>query len=104
MSGESSRRSPSGGLLNVFRDVVLDLGNIVANVTLDSGDIAFPEASPGDIVTWSAAALEANLVNGGGWVQAAGQVRIRVGNVSVGAVNPASQTFRICLTKKGPTL
>lgn len=104
MSGETVRRSPSGAVAQVFRTFVIDLGNIVANVTLDSGDLAFPEAALGDTVEYSAPALNANLVNGGAWVQAAGVVRLRVGNVSVGAIDPASQSFFVVLTKKGVTL
>lgn len=104
MSGETTKQSPSGLINGVFRQFTVDLGNIVANVTLDSDALAFPEAAPGDIVTYSAPSLEANLVNGGAYVSAAGFVKLRVGNVSVGAINPASQVFFVKLEKKGLTL
>lgn len=106
MSGESSRRSPSGTLLNVFRDVVIDVGNVVAASTLAVVVAApgFPEAEIGDTISVECADLEAGLAFGGAFVHVAGGFTFRVVNPTAGAVNPASHTYKVTLTKPGPTV
>jgi hypothetical protein len=89
----------------VFRSFVLDLAAVPADGTLDTADLAFPEATLGDLVEVSPGpALEANLVIGGAWVQSAGQVRFRLGNLTAAPIDPASRTYFLKLSKKGQTL
>jgi len=106
MSGEAARRSPSGALLNVFRDIVMDVAAVGAAATLDHVVAApgFPEAAVGDTIEVSTAALEAGLGVALAWVHVAGGLTVRFINPTAAPIDPASHTYQVVLTKKGPTL
>jgi hypothetical protein len=106
MSGETARRSPSGTTLNVFRDVVIDAAAVGAASVLHVvvAAPAFPEAEVGDRIEVECDALEADLGFGGAFVHVAGGFTFRLVNPSAAPINPASHTYRVTLTKPGPTL
>lgn len=86
-----------GGLAGVSRTLsataTLDFPSIAAN-TCQELTITVTDAVVGDAVKLGApAALEANLTFSG-FVSAANTVTIRVCNPTVGAINPASATWR----------
>jgi len=63
----------------------------------------FPEAEVGDMVQVSCDALEANIGFVGAWVHAAGGVTFRLMNPTAAGINPASHTYKVQITKPGPT-
>lgn len=87
------KASPSGVMAGLSRTVNVNPGNILAQVTLDVAAIPFPEVQIGDTIVASAAALEAGLVIGQCRCAVAGQITMRLGNVTVGAIDPAAQDF-----------
>lgn len=105
MSGEVARRSPSGLVALAWRDLTLNPANIVANTTLDVVVAAplVPEAEVGDQISVQAPALEAGLGIVNAFCHVAGGITFRIMNATVGAIDPASQTFNVMISKKGPT-
>ncbi len=99
----SKRRSPSGRETVRFIDVLaVDFASVAANVAPDQ-DIAVPGAKVGDIVlatplgTWPA-----GLIMCPHRVLAADVVSVRIGNCTVGAVDPAAQTVRFAVFRPVP--
>lgn len=80
--------------LPLFATATLDFGPIGAGATAEL-TTTVTGAATGDFVTVNAASLEADLVIGDAWVSAADTVTIRVGNISAGSIDPASQNFLI---------
>jgi len=81
-------------MAGIQRTVNVNPGNIVANVSLDVAAIAFAEVQIGDTILASAAALEAGLVISNCFCAVAGQITMRLANVTVGAIDPVAQDFR----------
>jgi hypothetical protein len=90
----------------VFRDVVMDVAAVGAAATLNHVVAApgFPEAALGDSVDVSCAALEADLGIVNAFVHVAGGFTVTFMNPTAAPINPASHTYQVLLTKKGPTL
>lgn len=80
---------------------------ILATATLDFGSVSANDdaeltasvggAQLGSVVAVSAPSLDSGLV-ASGYVSAAETVTVRVSNVTVGAIDPASQDFLISVT------
>jgi hypothetical protein len=83
-------------------DVVLDFASIAANSFGNLAPIKIRGVSPGDVVILGLPDLAVAGNNGiifQAWVPVAGSVQIQAYNVTTGAVDPPSQTFRICVLK-----
>lgn len=88
---ESSKRA-------VFGSATLDFPSIAA-VTAEELTIPVAAAEVGDVVYLGApAALEANLM-AMAYVSAAGVVTVRVANMTAGAIDPASATYKVAVQK-----
>lgn len=80
----------------------IDVASLAANTTSDTA-LTVPGSLVGDTVeitplgTWPA-----GVVMGPHRVSAAGTVQMRVGNVTVGAVDPASQDYKVVLNHIQP--
>lgn len=91
--------SPSGRVTRRTAIVAVDVASLLTQTAVDTA-ILVPGALVGDGVlctplgTWPVGA-----VIGPSRVLVAGTVQMRVGNVTVGAVDPASQNFRIDLLR-----
>jgi len=70
-----------------------DFGSIAANTT-DETTITVTGAVSGDPVAVTASALESGLVLTA-FVSAADTVTVRLGNVTVGAIDPASHVYQV---------
>ena len=84
----------------ILHTATLDFGSIAANTTAEA-TVTLPanmNVRTGAVVSVSAPSLEAGLV-ATGYVSAANEVKVRVGNVTVGAVDPASQAFYLAVVQ-----
>jgi hypothetical protein len=85
-------------------DVTVDVGSLSANTATDTA-VVVAGALVGDLVeveplgTWNA-----GLTQPQGRVLVDGTVQVRIANVTGGAIDPASQTFRISLRHNGNIL
>lgn len=76
-----------------FGTVSIDPPNILANTTADVS-VTIPGVSTDEVVIlFPPAALESGLVYGGSRVTALDTVSVRIGNVTVGAINGASRSW-----------
>ena len=75
-------------------DITLDMASIPANTTADQ-TITVNGALPGYPTSVWCEALESGLVIGHAWASALNTVKFRVGNVTTGAIDAASHTYRV---------
>lgn len=73
--------------------VSVNPASIAANTTGDTS-VTIASAKAGDIIVWTPPSdLEAGLVVGGSWCASDGTVVLRLGNVTVGAIDGAAKTW-----------
>ena len=75
-------------------DITFDPASIAAN-TIQDNTITVPGLLPGYPVHVWAEALEAGVVISHAWCSALNTMKLRLANVTTGAINPASQVFRV---------
>lgn len=75
----------------------LDLASVGAAGEIDTA-VSVPGAELGNVAMVSAPSLESGLV-ASAFVSDAGEVTVRVSNVSAGGVDPAEQDFHIAVTQ-----
>jgi hypothetical protein len=75
-------------------EVTANPASIAANTT-GTVSLTVPGAVPGMMFLVRAAALESGLVIGNAYCTTAGTVVVVLGNVTVGAIDAVSQTFRV---------
>jgi hypothetical protein len=99
---------PSGGTLGDFGagkgfvDVVVDVPSIAANVAPDISTAVAGSLVGDRFLVSSLTALNAGLVvDANAACRVAGTVVWRIGNVTVGALDPASNTYRFSLVSRG---
>ena len=68
----------------------LDIGSIAAATTLDVDITELNVPAGAAVVPVPPATLEANVIVAGAWADADGSVKLRVGNPTAGAIDPAS--------------
>lgn len=79
--------------------VAVDPASIAANETANVS-VTIADAVAGDVIIWTPpSTLEAGLVVGGSWCASNGTVVIRLGNVTVGAIDAASATWSYVLLR-----
>lgn len=79
-----------------YGTITADPGNILAATSLEL-TLTISGARVGDMVIINAPSLEANLNLGPAWVSATNTVKVRITNPTVGAIDPASQSFNYWL-------
>ena len=72
--------------------VTADPANIPAQSTLDL-TLTVKGVDPRDYVVVVPPSLESGLVVSHAWVSSANTVRLRIGNITANAINPANQPF-----------
>ena len=82
------------GMRPIIIEVTADPASIAANTT-GSVSLTVPGSLPGMIFIVQAADLVSGLVLGQAYCATAGTVVVPIGNVTVGAIDDASQTFRV---------
>lgn len=75
--------------------VAVNFDNILANTTGEATATVTGAAAGDEVNVNPTSSLESGLVLGTSYVSAANTITIRLGNVTVGAINPASQNFVI---------
>lgn len=91
------RNSPSGRLQKITSDVVFDVASVAAQTSVDQA-VTVPGSRIGDtIIATPLGTWPAGLLLGPHRCLADGTVQLRVTNVTVGAVDPASQTIRFTI-------
>ena len=75
-------------------EVTADAASVTANTT-GSVSLTVPGSVPGHMFIVQATALESGLVIGQAYCTTAGTVIVPIGNVTVGNIDPASQTYRV---------
>jgi|GEM_PF-6651838 len=90
----------SSGLTTVLTaTAALNFGNTLAQTSSDL-TISLTGANDGDLVQLGVPSVAVNADSSySAWVSAADTVTVRFSNFSVGAINPASGTFRVAVTK-----
>lgn len=78
----------------VVGPITADPDNILA-ATVGTVSLTVPGSTPDMHFIVSAPSLEANLAVGGAYCTTAGTVVLRIVNPTVGAINPASQSFYV---------
>ncbi len=96
------REGSSGPFVIETADVTVDVASLAANTAVDTA-VAVPAAKVGDaIIATPLGTWIAGVVIGPCRCLVAGTVQMRVGNVTVGAVDPASQSVRFTLLHDAP--
>jgi hypothetical protein len=89
----------SQGLTTFTTTAALNFGNTLAQTSADL-TISLTGASEGDVVQLAVPSAAVNAdSNYTAWVSSADTITVRFNNYSVGAINPASGTFRVAVTK-----
>jgi len=97
------REGSSGPFKAITVDVTVDVASIPAATAPDTA-VTVPGALVGDtIVVQPLGTWPVGLVGPTGRCLVAGTVQMRVGNVTVGAIDPASQAYRFWLMHDSPT-
>lgn len=79
--------------------VSVNPASIAANTTGDTS-VTIADAQAGDVILWTPPSdLEAGLVVGGSWCASNGTVVLRLGNVTVGAIDGAAKTWSYVLIR-----
>lgn len=93
----ADRNSPSGRTQKITVDVVFDAADVVTQTSVDQA-VTVPGARVGDtIIVTPLGTWDAGLLLGPHRCLADGTVQMRVTNVTVGNINPASQTYRFTI-------
>lgn len=96
------REGSSGPFVIETEDVTVDVASVVAVTAVDTA-VAVTKAKVGDsIVVTPQGTWPAGLTAPQGRCLVAGTVQVRVANVTAGAIDPASQTFRFTITHDAP--
>lgn len=91
--------SPSGRVVRRSGVAAVDVASVVTQTAVDTA-ITFAGALVGDgVICTPLGTWPAGVVIGPCRCLVAGTIQMRVGNVTVGAVDPASQNFRIDLLR-----
>jgi hypothetical protein len=97
------REAPSGPIKGVSVDVTVDVASLAAATAVDTA-VTVPGALVGDtIVVQPLGTWPAGITAPQGRCLVAGTVQCRIANVTAGAIDPASQTFRFFLLHDSPT-
>lgn len=95
----ADRNSPSGRTQKITVDVVFDAANVVTQTSVDQA-VTVPGARIGDtIIVTPLGTWDDGLLLGPHRCLADGTVQMRVTNVTVGDIDPASQTYRFTLIR-----
>lgn len=84
------------GKRQILHTATLDFGSIGAGATAELTEAVIGVAA-GMVVTVSAPSLEANLI-ATAFASDTDEITVRVGNISAGAIDPASQDFLIAIS------
>ncbi len=96
------REGSNGPFVVETQDVTVDVASVVAVTAVDTA-VLVPKALVGDaIIVTPLGTWPAGLTAPQGRCLVAGTVQVRVANVTAGAIDPASQTFRFTLIHDAP--
>jgi hypothetical protein len=101
MDAQSTAIQQLQGLL-LSATTTLDPPSIAAETVWESGDIAVTGAAVGDAAVACPPATIASGLTWCAYVEASNVVRVRIANVSAGAIDPASATWGIRVIKANP--
>lgn len=96
------REGSSGPFVIETVDVTVDIASLVAATAVDTA-VLVPAAKVGDsIIVTPLGVWPAGITQPQGRCLVAGTVQVRIANVTAGAIDPASQTFRFSLNHDIP--
>lgn len=98
----SIREGANGPFVIETQDVTVDIASLATQTAVDTA-VLVPIAKVGDsIIVTPLGTWPVGVTQPQGRCLVAGTVQVRVANVTVGAVDPASQSFRFCCVHDVP--